>query len=185
VKDKTVKDFMVPLADYATVYEDETLYDAVMALEKTQQEFDQSRYRHRAVLVFGKNDQIVGKISQMDVLRALEPRYGEIGDPEKISRAGFSPQFLKSMLDSFGLWRESLTDICQKALKNKVKNFMYTITEGEFIKENASLGEAIHQLVMGHHHSLLVVSDKDKIVGILRLTDVFEEIVQTMKTCTL
>ena len=35
--------------------------------------------------------------------------------------------------------------------------------------------EAIHQLVMGRHQSLLVTKGKD-IVGILRLTDVFREI---------
>ena len=46
---------------------------------------------------------------------------------------------------------------------------------GEFVGENASLSVAIHQLLLGHHQSLLVTSDKD-IVGILRLTDVFREI---------
>ena len=55
-------------------------------------------------------------------------------------------------------------------------------TEGEYIDESASLGEAIHQLVMGRHQSLLVTREKD-IVGILRLTDVFKYIFQTLKSC--
>jgi len=61
---------------------------------------------------------------------------------------------------------------------------MYTPTEGEYVEEDASLDVAIHRLVMGHHQSLLVTRGK-KIVGILKLTDVFAEIFQTMKACEL
>jgi CBS domain-containing protein len=183
VKSKSVKELMIPLVEYATVHEDATLFEAVLALEKTQAAFNRSRYKHRAILVFDNNNQIVGKVSQMDLIRALEPKYGKIGDPAKISRAGFSPQFLKSMLDTFGLWQEPLAVTCEKASKIKAKDFMYTPTEGEYIKESAMLGEAIHQLVMGHHHSLLVLNQEEKIVGILRLSDVFEEISQTIKAC--
>jgi len=45
-----------------------------------------------------KNNQIVGKISQLDVLRALEPKYDDLGDMGKLAHTGFSPQFLKTML---------------------------------------------------------------------------------------
>jgi hypothetical protein len=41
--------------------------------------------------------------------------------------------------------------------------------------------EAIHQFVMGHHQSLLVTRS-NKIIGILRVTDVFKEIFNTMKS---
>jgi predicted transcriptional regulator len=58
---------------------------------------------------------------------------------------------------------------------------MYTPSEGEYIEADASLCEAVHMLVMGHHQSLLVTRDK-KIVGILRLTDVFKETFQTMES---
>jgi CBS domain containing-hemolysin-like protein len=67
-------------------------------------------------------------------------------------------------------------------VQTKIKDFMYTPTEGEFVEQDASLDEAIHQLIMGHHHSLLVTRDKE-IVGILRLKDMFSEIYQGIKTC--
>jgi predicted transcriptional regulator len=44
------------------------------------------------------------------------------------------------------------------------------------------LDEAIHQLVMGHHQSVLVLRQK-KIVGILRLTDVFETLSNVLVQC--
>jgi predicted transcriptional regulator len=105
-----------------------------------------------------------------------------MGDPGALSRTGFSPQFLKSMLEQYALWDKPIEVICGKAANLTVKDFMYTPTEGEYVKENAYLGEAIHQLVMGHHQSLLVTREEE-IVGILRLTDVFKHIFQTMKTC--
>ena len=61
---------------------------------------------------------------------------------------------------------------------------MYTPTEGEYIEENTSLDAAIHQLVMGARQSLLVTREEE-IVGILRLTDVFGEVFQIMKSSEL
>jgi CBS domain-containing protein len=50
---------------------------------------------------------------------------------------------------------------------------------------DATLDQAIHQLVVGHHQSLLVTKDGKEIVGILRLTDVFQEISERIKECGL
>ncbi len=50
----TVKDLMVPLAEYATVKEDASLFEAVQALEQAQEHFDSEKYRHRAILVVSK-----------------------------------------------------------------------------------------------------------------------------------
>lgn len=181
-----VKDLMVPLDEYATVSKEATLQDAVLALEKAQEDLDRSRYHylHRAILVYDRDKKIIGKISQLDILSALDPKYGEMGGSRSLSKAGFSPNFLKSMLEQYSLLNEPLMDVCRKAAHVKVKDFMYTPSEGEYVQETASLREAIHSFVMGHHQSLLVTRGKD-IVGILRLTDVFKEIFQTIKTCDL
>ena len=69
---------MVSLDEYATVNEDATLSDAVLALERAQQAFDHTKYRHRAILVLDKTNRPIGKISQIDALKALEPKYKEI-----------------------------------------------------------------------------------------------------------
>ena len=184
MRDPIVKDLMVPLEEYATVDEEATLYEAVIALEKAQEEIDRSfyKYLHRAILVLNKDKHVVGKISQLDVLGALEPKYREMGDLDRLSETGFSPEFMKSMLDQYALWDKPLNQICSKGANIKVKGFMHSPTEGEYIQQDAPLGEAIHQMVLGHHQSLLVTSDK-KIVGILRLTDVFMKIFEEMRAC--
>jgi len=182
MEDMRVKDLMVPIEEYATVSEDATLFEAVMALETAQEALDLEKYKylHRAVLAYDKNKEIVGKLSQFDALRALEPKYVDMGDLRSITRAGFSPDFLKEMIDKHALWNQPAENMCRQAMNRKVKDFMHIPTAGEFIRENAHMREAAHLLVMGQHHSLLVTRDKD-IVGILRLTDVFMTVFQYMK----
>jgi CBS domain-containing protein len=184
VKSYKVKDLMVPLSEYATVTENATLYDAVLALEEAQENFEDkhTRYRHRAILMLDKNGKVVGKLSQLDVLRALEPKYQDMIQGQGSQRFGFTKKFMQSMLEDYSLFANPLDDICRKAGEQPVNKFMHTPTEGEYISEDASLEVAIHQLIMGQHQSLLVTRD-DKIVGILRLTDVFAAVFHKMKEC--
>ncbi len=177
-----VKDLMIPLDEYATVSEEATLYEAVAALEEAQKRFDQSKDRHRAILVLDKNGKVVGKLSQHDVIRGLEPRYERIGDFRGSSRMGFSPEFIRSLLKNYALWEKPLREICRKAAEIKVKDIYYTPTKGEFVREGDTLNTAIHQLIVGHHQSLLVTRG-EQVVGILRLSDVFREVCRMIKEC--
>lgn len=178
---KIVKDYMVPLAEYATVSEEATLFEAVLALEEAQKKFITNRYQHRGILVYDANQKIIGKISQHDVLSALEPQYKKMG-MTSLTRFGMNRDFLRTMYEQFDILHQPLDDICRKASRLKVKNFMSKPAEGDYINDDASLNEAIHQLVMMHLQSLLVTHD-DEIVGILRLTDVFAEVCESMKKC--
>lgn len=177
-----VKDIMVSLEDYATVSQEAFLFEAVLALNKAQEEFDQNRYRHRAVLALDENNRVVGKLGQIDVLKGLEPGYRKMGDIGKISHWGLSKYYIRSMMESQNLWQKPLDNICSQASQIKVKDIMYTPAEGEYVDEDASLNEAIHQLVIGRHQALLVTRGEE-VVGILRLTDVFKEVVEEINKC--
>ena len=182
MKNKLVKDIMVPLSEYATVSENATLSDAVAALKKSQVDFDQAKYRHRAILILDQNNHIVGKVNFLSILRALEPKYDEMLSDKGPLHMGFTRKFQKALFESLKLWEDPLEHICAKAGQIKVKSFMVTPRENEMIEPEAGLGEAIHQLVIGHHQSLLVTKDK-QIVGILRLTDAFEVIAENILSC--
>ena len=54
--------------------------------------------------------------------------------------------------------------------------------EGELIEESASLNQAVHQIISGHHQSLLVTRGGN-MVGILRLADVFHEVSNRIMSC--
>jgi len=182
----SLKELMIPLAEYATVSEDADILEAIDALDAAQKAFDPKRYRHRAVIVLNNEDRVVGKLSQHDIIQALEPEYKE--SKERGSSAhnhfGFSRKFIESVSQQYNMWDKPLQNLYKKALKQKVKSFMYKPTEGEYIKISASMNDTIHQLIIGKHHSLLVTDGPD-IVGIVRLTDVFEFIRLRLKTMQL
>ena len=183
MKSFIVSNLMVPLSEYATVSEEATLYEAILALEKAQEEFDQTRYRHRAVLVYDRDNKIIGKISQLDALKALEPKYTELLADTTTRHLGFSTTYIQGMLEQFSLWSGPLTDICRKGVDRKVKDFVHAPTPGEYVDQKAALDVAIHQLIVGCHQSLLVRNDSGEIVGILRLTDVFAAVFHKFKEC--
>ena len=178
-----VKELMVPLSEYATVPVGSTLFDAVLALEKAQEEFDHTKYKHRGVLILDKDKRVIGKLGQLDVLRALEPKDENPGEINELSQFGFSPNFVHKLRKQRRLKAVPLKDLCRKASKLRVEDFMQTPSEGEFIEEEAHLDMAVMQLVMGNHISLLVVTRNKELIGILRMTDAFAAVFHTMKEC--
>lgn len=182
MSDYLVKQIMVPLSEYATVPVGSTLFEAVLALEKAQEEFDHTKYKHRGVLILDKDKRVIGKLAQLDVLRALEPQNDDRRDISELSQYGFSSNFIRNLRQQRRLQETPLKDLCSKAAELRVEDFMQAPSEGEFIDQEASLEIAVLQLVMGHHLSLLVTRGKE-IVGTLRLTDVFAAVFHTMKEC--
>ncbi len=76
---KRVKEIMLRLSDYAVVGEDETILDALRALEKSQEKLPPGRQPHRAILVEDARGEIVGKLHHFAFLRALVPERKAMG----------------------------------------------------------------------------------------------------------
>jgi CBS domain-containing protein len=184
MKSKIVKDIITPLSEYAAISVEATLFEAAWSLNEAQAAYKNGTKRHRILIIIDENGEVVGKLSQLDVLRALEPKELHIEESKSLSRFGVSPTYLKPMLDLCGFWGKPLIDICRESGKLKVKRLIQTLAKHELIDENASLPEAIHQMAMEYHQSLLVTRRK-KIVGVLRQTDLFKEVVETLSACEL
>ena len=182
MKNFKVKDLMVPLSEYATVPEGSTLFEAVLALEKAQEDFDHTKYRHRGVLIMDKKGRVIGKLSQMDVLRALAPQYEDATEINVLGQFGFSTHFILSLQKQRLSGATPMKDICTKAVTLKVEDFMQALSPGEHVEESVSIDLAIYQLLSGNHLSLLVTRAKS-IIGVLRLTDVFAAVFHVMKEC--
>lgn len=177
-----VKDLMVPISEYATVTPDATLYDAVVALQEAGKHFERREYKHRSVLVLDEDGTVVGKLTALSLLKALEPKYEKVGDIESMSRFGWSQEFLTFMAKNFGLWEGSFQDLCAKAAGRKVKDMIIDPAKLTYIDQDASMEQAVHSMIMSQELSLLVTSDK-AVVGVLRLIDVFETVCQAIRSC--
>ena len=90
--------------------------------------------------------------------------------------------FIKYTMKEYNLWDKPLDHLCKKAIQRNVKEFMYTPTEDEFIDENETMNNAVHKLIIGKHHSLLVTK-RGKIAGVLRLSDIFGSITDLLMEC--
>lgn len=177
MKATQVKELMIPLSDYVTVQETDTLGTAISNLKKAQKD-TQHTHSHRAVLVLGSDGEVIGKLGYRGILKALEPKYrqfehandtGEIS----LSRFGFNQEFLLSLVDQLSLWDESMEELVSKASKRIVKDIMYTPGKGEYVGQDTCIAEAVHQFILGCHQSLLVLDNK-KVVGVIRLVDIFD-----------
>ncbi|PIE67270.1 MAG: hypothetical protein CSA23_04740 [Deltaproteobacteria bacterium] len=176
-----VKDLMVPISEYATVREGSTLFEAVLALEAAQEAYQENRYSHRAVLIIDKDKRVVGKLSQMDFLYALEPRDENLEQIRKLYQYGFSRKAVVLLREEYLKKSPPILDAYASAAKHHVADFMQRPTEGEYVSENTTLDMAVHQLTAGSNLSLLVTRGTE-IVGVLRLADVFGAVFHAMKT---
>jgi len=175
---KTVGDVMLPLEEYATIGKDRTLRDAVRALNKAQLGLTYDRHQHRAILVLDRAGTVVGKLTHWAILCSLEPELLGQGDMASLDRAGLSPEFLDRLRSNARSFGGSINRMCKVAARVRVADAMVPI--GESITEDAPLSEAIQQFVLLHAQSLLVRRG-GKAVGILRLSDVFEEVADRIR----
>lgn len=173
MKDNRVKDIMVPLNEYALVPMNANLREALITLKATHKKTPPGKHPHRAVLVTNSKGLIVGKLGMAGFLRALEPKYGNLGDIERLSRAGVSAEFLDTMMEDLGFWKDDVKRLCTRANSIIIKDVMSPIEES--ILDSASLTEAMHKMIMWQVLSMLVTSDEE-VVGILRLSDLFTEV---------
>jgi len=161
---------MTPIDQYTTISEEASLKDAFMALEgalRGEQQADSSHPRDFAVLVLGKNRQVIGRLVVWDVLKGLET--------QTVTRVDSM-----SMIEGYSTWRQPLANLTTKARYIKVRNLVKALDKREYISEEANLDEALRKLVSNRFLSLIVTS-KEKTVGVLRVVDVFSKVCERLK----
>ena len=172
-----VKDLMVPISEYATVSLGSTLSEAVSALEKAQEEYDHTHYRHRAVLVLDNKKQVVGKLSQMDFLRSLESRDDKIERIKEIRKFGFSSKSIALQQEQHYLHERvvkdniQLEDYATLGLSDELENWYTTHFTGLTIEQVEQDPQAALE------HAIDLIAEKYDIIGFqTNLPDVAERL---------
>ncbi len=178
MEEKSVRDLMIPLEDYAVVEEDTTLHDAVMALEKAQAQIPGDRHPHRAILVKDGMGHIIGKIGQLAFLRGLESGIDVASDMGTLERVGVDEELIFSIRGHRRTLVSSLEEFTTNARSIRVRDVMHPVTES--VDENIRLTDAIHRIVERQQLSLLV-SRGNEVVGLLRLSDLFEMVAEKIR----
>jgi hypothetical protein len=179
-----VRDLMRPVNAFARISSDASFQEAVDALEKAQAAYTAGKASQRIMLVEDGAGKIVGKLSPMDVVQGLEPNYSKFDSLKGNSRLGLTAGMLESMKEQFRLWEKPLSELCRKANDVKIENFIRLPTPDHMVGANEKMDKAFHLFVAGRHDSLFV-KEGEQIVGLIRFSDVYKKIVQTMRECSL
>jgi len=166
----SITSLTTPLTQYTTVSDEATLGDAFVALEQAfrgEQQADPNRPRDFAVLVVDSQGQVLGRLTVWDVMQGLE-----LHTVQRVDGL--------SLVDGYRAWEQPLANLATKARYVLVRNLVRRLPKHELIDENATLNQAIRQLLK--HRSLsLIVTRKRAAVGVLRIVDVFNYILAQAK----
>lgn len=179
----TIRDLMTPKDAFPRISSQATLNEAIQALRRAQEAFLSGKQKQRILLVEDQNGVVLGKLSPMDVVRGLEPRYDKIDSIQEHIRYGV-PHIVQSMKDDFRLWHEPLTDLCRKAGKIKIETFLNKPDPNHSVSIDDELDKAFHLFVTTRHDSLYVM-DGEIIIGLLRFSDVYTAICEVATACNI
>ena len=169
-----VKELMIPVADYQTLGEDASLGDVAAALNAS---------KHRDILVVNARGSFVGVLTMSDFILALEPNYKKLNNKD-LDTDILSNRLVAEQFKEFNLWGDSLSNLCSKATTIKVIDAMHVPEDGHYIDADSDIEHGLHMYMVGTPQPLIVRSN-GSVVGVLRMSDVFAEIVNRMNACVL
>ncbi len=154
--ERLAKDVMVPLERYATVYEDQSLKEAIDVLRNSLAS------GHRTLAVLNSRNDVVGFLTVRTILKALEIAVLEAD-----------------------AWTESWTLFFLRGraerLKNiKVKEVMRPVVK-VFVSEATPLQEVARTLLRNQVNHIPVLNRERKVVGIIRAIDVLDVLAELME----
>jgi len=151
---KRVKDLVVPLSDYPHLPYWGTLKEAIMQLRVAYET------GHHTVLVFDESYKLVGMLFESDILKGIEPKFArhyEEGVPI--------------------LWDELLASGLEKQLQGPIKDYMSEVKTRIDVEDK--ILKASHIMVHDNVY-LLPVMDGEKLIGVIRMGDLFQEITRVI-----
>ncbi len=176
--DTFVKDVMIPIPRYVTVKKTDTLIDVLQALDGARK--SEVEHAHRDAIVTDENGEFVGKVTMLDIFKALEPNYKKLD--ERSSKGALTQEFVLKAVKDFNLWVEPMQDVCSRGSHKFVSDVMHVPEGADYMSGEDSLELALHKYVMGVHQPLIVKAG-DAVIGVLRFGDVFEVTRKAMLAC--
>jgi predicted transcriptional regulator len=176
-----VRDLMIPVDRFPKLSNRARFYEALAALETAQKKYLSGESEQRILLIEDEEGKIVGKLSPMDLLRGLETNYSRAEAEKTLAHFGLSHVW-KSIQADYHLWENPFSDLCRKAENVLVKDFDKGPTQTQSVDVDDSMAKCFHLFVMNRHDALFVFED-DRIVGLLKFSDVYKKVSETMNEC--
>lgn len=156
LRERTVREIMVPIDSYSRVYDDDGVDVAVNAIQESFSQRVAGRVAeqgHRSVLVFDRKEKFLGLLRIADVVRAVLPAF--------LRDSPYSSYFTGMFLAQ-----------CKTMGNLRVADLLEAPC---FVRTDMPLMEVVHLLVTEHQINL-PVKDGESVVGIVRDKDLLTEV---------
>ncbi len=175
-----VRELMRPIDEFPRISSGATFMEAVESLDSADLAFRAGNAPERIVLVSDERGRIVGKLSPIDVVKALEPNFNYINT----LKIGFHRHLVQASLDSmkelYRVWHNPLLDLWQRANSIRIRDFIKRPQPAQMVHADDTMDNAFHRFVEGRYGSLFV-RDGGEIVGLIRFSDVYGKIKEAMR----
>jgi len=171
-EENRVMDIMIPIEDYTTLNEEQTIKDVIQKLKASfASKISTSRIMetgHRSLLVLDDGGKIKGVLTIKDLLKGIMPAYLSLPKPSTADSIQYSPMFWS------GMFTREIKRMAERRIKEVMSPPPLTI-EGE-----SNLMEAAYIMVENMARRLIVVISGE-VVGVIREQDLFFEIEKTLR----
>ncbi|MEF2144202.1 MAG: response regulator [Desulfovibrionaceae bacterium] len=168
----SAEDLMIPLSEYTTIREDQSVLCAIQQLREHNQKIIPSDATsdkgHRSILVLNSEEEVVGYLTIRDLITALYKAHIK-SQPDSKETTRFSRYF----------WDGVFTRQVEDLLDVQIKDVMSA--HAERIESNATLIEVAEKM-FSHNLPRLLVEEDGKVVGIIRDHELYAEIDRIAKS---
>jgi len=162
---KKVRDIMIPLSEYPHVPYWLTVRQAMGVIRKICIKYKGVYYEPGTMLVFDQQYRLLGILQRRNLLSAIEPTLLKICKGEEADNPESDP------------WNDIFNQYSQEDSQRPVSEVMTPIKVS--VEPDDLIEKAIY-LMVKHDVGLLPVMSGEKVEGVIRMTDVFIEVIETV-----
>lgn len=175
---------MRPIGGFPVIPSSATFMEGVATLENVDEEFKAGKTPERILLVHDNNGKIIGKISPMDIVEGLEPKYDYMDRFKTNQYSELIKSSIMAMKDQLQLWNKPFAELCKRANSIKIRDFIKMPKAAQMVDINDSIDVAFHLFIVNRHGSLFV-KEGNEIVGLILFSDVYKRIKENLKSCAI
>lgn len=165
---------MVPIENYPRISFKSTLNEAVHKLEEATLEAHGKTSLPRALLVYDKDDRILGIVRRRDILSGLEPKF--LCTMANIHQQEFYN--IEIDADLVNLSSGKIGAAMKIQSETLISEVMKPIVET--VKHDDHLAKVIY-IMLSHDVNLLPVKKDGRVIGVVRSIDVFREVADLLR----
>ena len=170
---KTAADLMLPLSGYPHVPQSLSIREALLALGGSSVVSSQGHLvLPRYLLVLDEADRLVGVVNRRALLRGLIPHYASLKKAQSVT--GVQP-YAGAMTGSGLIWNSLFSLSAIHAAKNSVASVM--VPTRVSVAHDDTLDNVVGAM-LEHDVDLIPVTEKGRAVGVIMMTDVFENVAE-------